>query len=106
MIDRLDTPTYSLVIPVFNEEECLAELVGRLRALMGRLDGATEVVFVDDGSRDRSYELIAAACREDPRFRAIRFSRNFGHQMAITAGLDFAAGEAVVVMDADLQDPP
>ena len=65
MIDRLDTPTYSLVIPVFNEEECLAELVGRLRALMGRLDGATEVVFVDDGSRDRSYELIAAACRED-----------------------------------------
>jgi polyisoprenyl-phosphate glycosyltransferase len=106
MIDRLDAPTYSLVIPVFNEEECLAELVGRLRALMGRLDGATEVVFVDDGSRDRSYELIAAACREDPRFRAIRFSRNFGHQMAITAGLDFAAGEAVVVMDADLQDPP
>jgi polyisoprenyl-phosphate glycosyltransferase len=103
---RLDTPTYSFVIPVLDEEECLPELLGRLRTVMQQLDGATEVIFVDDGSRDRSFELIRAACRDDPRFRAIRFSRNFGHQMAITAGLDFAAGDAVIVMDADLQDPP
>jgi polyisoprenyl-phosphate glycosyltransferase len=106
MIGRLDTPTYSFVIPVLNEEECLPELLDRLRGTMEQLDGPTEVIFVDDGSRDRSYELIDAACRADPRFRAIRFSRNFGHQMAITAGLDFAAGDAVIVMDADLQDPP
>jgi glycosyltransferase involved in cell wall biosynthesis len=99
-------PTYSLVIPIFNEEECLPELVTRLRSLMDRLDGSAEVLFVDDGSRDRSHELIVDACRTDVRFRAIQLSRNFGHQLAITAGLDFAAGEAVVVMDADLQDPP
>jgi len=103
---RLDTPTYSFVIPVLDEEKCLGELLTRLRATMEQLDGATEVIFVDDGSRDASFEMIEAACREDARFRAIRFSRNFGHQMAITAGLDFAAGDAVIVMDADLQDPP
>jgi polyisoprenyl-phosphate glycosyltransferase len=107
MIPRtLDAPTYSLVIPIFNEEDCLPELIERLRALMGQLDGTCEVVFVDDGSADRSLELMVAACDRDDRFRAIQLSRNFGHQLAITAGLDFAAGEAVVVMDADLQDPP
>jgi polyisoprenyl-phosphate glycosyltransferase len=100
------TPTYSLVIPIFNEEECFPELVARLRGLMDRLDGTCEVVFVDDGSRDRSAELMLAACTQDDRFRAVRLSRNFGHQLAITAGLDFALGDAVVVMDADLQDPP
>src|SRR4029450_2085310 len=99
-------PTYSLVIPIYNEQECLPELLTRLRSLMERLDGPAEVVFVDDGSRDRSYGLIVDACRADDRFRAIQLSRNFGHQLAITAGLDFAAGDAVVVMDADLQDPP
>jgi glycosyltransferase involved in cell wall biosynthesis len=107
MIPRtLDAPTYSLVIPIFNEEDCLPELIERLRALMEQLDGTCEVVFVDDGSADRSLELMVATCGRDDRFRAIQLSRNFGHQLAITAGLDFAAGEAVVVMDADLQDPP
>jgi dolichol-phosphate mannosyltransferase len=100
------SPTYSLVIPIYNEQECLPELVTRLRSLMERLDGPAEVVFVDDGSKDTSYELIVDACRADDRFRVIQLSRNFGHQLAITAGLDFAAGDAVVVMDADLQDPP
>ena len=99
-------PTYSIVIPIYNEQECLPELLTRLRSLMERLDGPAEVVFVDDGSRDRSYGMIVDACRTDDRFRAIQLSRNFGHQLAITAGLDFAAGDAVVVMDADLQDPP
>jgi glycosyltransferase involved in cell wall biosynthesis len=106
MIARLDAPTYSFVIPVLNEEDCLPELVERLRRTMEQLDGSAEVIFVDDGSSDGSYQLIDTTCRDDARFRAIRFSRNFGHQMAITAGLDFASGDAVIVMDADLQDPP
>ena len=98
----VDTPGYSLVIPIYNEEECLPELVARLEGLMERLDASAEVVMVDDGSNDKSYALILDACRRDARFRAIQLSRNFGHQMAITAGLDSAAGDA----DADLQDPP
>ncbi|HTG46910.1 MAG TPA: glycosyltransferase family 2 protein [Actinomycetota bacterium] len=102
----MGTPEYSLVIPIYNEEECLPELVGRLTALMERLDGPTEVILVDDGSKDKSYGLISDICSRDPRFHAVQLSRNFGHQTAITAGLDFASGNAVVVMDADLQDPP
>lgn len=74
--------------------------------LLNRLDGPGEVVLVDDGSVDSSFALMTAAADEDARFKVIRLSRNFGHQLAITAGLDFAAGEAVIVMDADLQDPP
>ena len=100
------TPTYSIVIPIHDEQECLPELVTRLRALMQELDAPAEVVLVDDGSRDDSYRLIGDTCERDARFHAVRLSRNFGHQLAITAGLDFAAGDAVVVMDADLQDPP
>jgi len=106
MLSGLETPTYSLVIPIFNEEESLPELLLRLRAVMDGLDGSAEVVLIDDGSVDRSYEQITDVCRADARFHAIRLSRNFGHQMAITAGLDHASGEAVIVMDADLQDPP
>ncbi len=102
----MGSPEYSLVIPIYNEEECLPELVARLQGLMDQLDGPSEVVFVDDGSKDKSYGMILDVCRSDARFRTIQLSRNFGHQMAITAGLDFASGSAVVVMDADLQDPP
>ena len=97
---------YSVVIPVFNEEETLPELTRRLGELLDRLDGPAEVIYVDDGSADGSYELMLDAHRGDPRFKAIRLSRNFGHEMATTAGLDAAAGAAAVVMDADLQDPP
>ena len=73
---------------------------------MDQLDGSSEVVFVDDGSKDKSYGMIPDVCRSDARFRTIQLSRNFGHQIAITAGLDLASGDAVIVMDADLQDPP
>lgn len=103
---RLETVKYSIVIPIYNEEESFPVLVKRLREVMDQLDGPVEVVLVDDGSRDLSYELMVAANREDPRFKVLQLSRNFGHQIAITAGMDVAAGQAVIVMDADLQDPP
>jgi polyisoprenyl-phosphate glycosyltransferase len=99
-------PEYSLVIPIYNEEETIPELVGRLNGLLERLDGDAEVILVDDGSSDGSYELMRAAREADERFKLLRLSRNFGHQIAVTAGLDVAAGNAVIVMDADLQDPP
>jgi len=97
---------YSIVIPIYNEEESFGALVSRLAEVMDQLDGPAEVVLVDDGSRDGSYALMVAANREDPRFKVLQLSRNFGHQIAITAGMDAAAGQAVIVMDADLQDPP
>ena len=99
-------PEYSLVVPIYNEAETIPELVRRLTDLVGKLDGAAEVILVDDGSSDGSYELMSLAREADPRFKLLRLSRNFGHQIAVTAGLDVAAGNAVIVMDADLQDPP
>lgn len=99
-------PTYSLVIPVFNEAEGLMVLFDRLEALLGSLDAPAEVLLVDDGSDDGSFEIICDLHERDPRFKVIRLSRNFGHQTAITAGMDLALGDAIVVMDADLQDPP
>jgi dolichol-phosphate mannosyltransferase len=99
-------PTLSVVIPVFNEEESIPELDRRLRAFLGELGESWEVVFVDDGSRDRSGALLQDLAEQEPRYKVISFGRNFGHQVAITAGMDRAEGEAVVVMDADLQDPP
>jgi dolichol-phosphate mannosyltransferase len=104
----LDTrrPTLSIVLPVFNEEEVIPELHRRLQAFLATLQLDAEVLFVDDGSRDRSLDLLRALCAHEPRYRILSFARNFGHQMAITAGIDHARGEAVVIMDADLQDPP
>jgi dolichol-phosphate mannosyltransferase len=102
----MNEPTYSIVIPIHDEEESFPALVSRLRELMEQLDGPAEAVLVDDGSRDGSHALMLEAHRRDPRFRIVQLSRNFGHQVAITAGLDFASGQAVIVMDADLQDPP
>ena len=99
-------PTYSLVIPAHNEEGVIPELAARLMEVMDALDGDAETILVDDGSRDRTYELMVDAAAGDPRFRLIRLSRNFGHQIALTAGVDLAAGDAVIVLDADLQDPP
>ena len=99
-------PTLSLVLPIFNEEEVLPELHRRLQEFLVELRLDAEVVFVDDGSRDRSMDLLRAFAAGDPRYRILSFARNFGHQAAITAGVDHARGEAVVVMDADLQDPP
>ncbi len=97
---------YSFVIPVLNEEDVLPQLFERLDSLLDGLDGSSEVVLVDDGSTDRTFGLIEKHSAEDHRYRGIRLSRNFGHQVAITAGMEHAKGRAVVVMDADLQDPP
>jgi glycosyltransferase involved in cell wall biosynthesis len=97
---------YSIVVPVFNEEAVLPILLRRLDILMDQLDGPAETIFVDDGSSDCSPIVLQALARHDPRYRYIGLSRNFGHQVAITAGMDAATGEAIIVMDADLQDPP
>jgi len=99
-------PKYSIVVPIFNEEAIIPELHRRLSAMLDGLDGPSELILVNDGSRDRSIELMRDIAARDPRVKVLSFSRNFGHQMAITAGIDHAAGEAVVVIDADLQDPP
>src|SRR6202051_62723 len=97
---------YSVVIPVFYEEAVLPILLRRLDTLMEGLEGPAEMIFVDDASTDCSSIILQAKARDDPRYRYIGLSRNFGHQIAITAGMDAAAGDAVIVMDADLQDPP
>ena len=102
----MEAVTYSIVIPIYNEQQSFPALVKRLLGVMEQLDGPAEVVLVDDGSQDASYELMVAANHDDPRFKVLQLSRNFGHQVAITAGMDAAAGQAVIVMDADLQDPP
>jgi polyisoprenyl-phosphate glycosyltransferase len=102
----MDAVKYSIVVPVHNEEESIAELVGRLREVMDKLDGPAEAAPVDDGSQDASYLLMPDAHGSDPRFKVIQLSRNFGHQLANMAGVDNASGQAVVVMDAGLQDPP
>ena len=99
-------PRYSIVAPVFNEEEGLREFYRRTSAVLNNLDGASELVLVFDGSRDRSPEIGRELRAQDPRLRLISFSRNFGHQVAITAGIDYAEGDAVVIIDSDLQDPP
>ena len=100
------TPTVSVVVPIFNEEDNLEELYRRVTEVMVGTGESYELVLVDDGSKDRSWDLIARFADEDLRVHGVLFSRNFGHQMAFTAGLDHARGEAVVIMDGDLQDPP
>jgi glycosyltransferase involved in cell wall biosynthesis len=102
----MPNPVYSFVIPIYNEKAVLPELHRRLCELFDRLDGDVEVVLVDDGSRDGSYEAMRDLAARDPRFRYVQLSRNFGHQVAITAGMDYSLGQAVIIMDADLQDPP
>lgn len=97
----------SLVVPCFNEEEVIQETIRRLGVLAAAQPAHDfEFVFVDDGSRDNTLTLLRQAAANDPRIRVIVFSRNFGHQLAVTAGIDEARGDAVVLMDADLQDPP
>src|SRR6516164_11029668 len=104
--EQISGPEVSVVIPVYNEAENISVLYERLIEV---LDGAKldfEIVFVDDGSTDNSVESLNEIGRSDKRVIVVELARNFGHQVAITAGLDFARGKAVVVMDADLQDPP
>lgn len=102
-----DGSLVSLVVPVFNEAEVLGTFYQRATGALSALDGMTyEILFVDDGSRDDSYQQLAQFAAEDPHIRVLKLSRNFGHQIAISAGIDYAKGDCVVIMDADLQDPP
>ncbi len=99
-------PTFSIVVPVHNEMDGLPELHRRLAAVMDQTGEPWELVLVDDGSQDHSTDVIAQLCAQDERVRGLSLTRNFGFQVAVTAGLDAARGQAVVLMDADLQDPP
>jgi dolichol-phosphate mannosyltransferase len=99
-------PIFSLILPVFNEEETLEETYRRVAAVVDKLDGEGEIIMVDDGSRDHSLQMMRELRQRDPRLRYLSLARNFGHQIAVTAGLRFAQGDAVIVLDSDLQDPP
>jgi glycosyltransferase involved in cell wall biosynthesis len=99
-------PTLSVVIPIYNEEETLEALYSRLSSVLERIGEDYEVILVNDGSRDGSERLLRAFSARNPRFKSVHFSRNFGHQTALTCGIDHAAGQAIVAMDGDLQDPP
>ena len=99
-------PEFSVVVPLFNEEANLGSLHARLSDALSALAAPYELVFVDDGSFDGTPALLERLARSDPRLVVVRLSRNFGHQAAVSAGLDHATGRAVVVMDGDLQDPP
>ncbi len=102
-----DRPLLSLVVPVYNESEVLGTFYERATGTLGALaDLDYELIFVDDGSRDDSYRQLTELAHRDPHVRVLKFSRNFGHQIAITAGIDHAQGDCVVVIDSDLQDPP
>ncbi|MBN4000511.1 glycosyltransferase family 2 protein [Nostoc sp. LPT] len=99
-------PKYSFIVPIYNEEEIIPELYRRLSAVMNRMDGLVELILINDGSRDRSLQLLRDLHQKDPRICYLSFARNFGHQIAVTAGLNFVRGQVIVILDADLQDPP
>jgi dolichol-phosphate mannosyltransferase len=104
--EKLENSLISVVVPVFDEQECIEEFVSRARAAMATAGVRHEIIFVDDGSRDGTADVIASLRERDPAIKSIRFSRNFGHQAALVAGLAHASGDAVVTMDGDLQHPP
>jgi len=97
---------YSIIVPLYNEEEVLPQTYPRLKKVMESLDDSYEVIMINDGSKDKTAFMAKEICLENPSFKMINFSRNFGHQTAITAGMDHARGQAIIVIDADLQDPP
>ena len=99
-------PKYSLVIPVYNEEANLQELNSEIKQVMSKLNESYEVIYINDGSRDRSLLVLRDLVKKDKNIKFLSFSRNFGHQAALTAGLDHAKGQAIISMDSDLQDPP
>lgn len=101
-----ENPRLSIVAPIYNEEGNIPVLYERVCDVMKTFGDTWELVTVNDGSKDRSRELLEDLCQEDPRVKLVNFSRNFGHQIAVTAGLRFTSGDAVVIIDADLQDPP
>ncbi|MDD3503125.1 MAG: glycosyltransferase family 2 protein [Eubacteriales bacterium] len=96
----------SLVVPLYNEEEVIASTHERLMRMIDSQELSFELIYVNDGSRDRTAAIVREFCDQDTRVKMLSFSRNFGHQIAITAGMDHSSGEAVVIIDADLQDPP
>jgi len=104
--DPIMKPVFSIIAPVFNECETLPELVRRVGAVMDELGEPWELLLIDDGSSDGSTEKIRELAAQDERIRPVIFARNFGHQIAVTAGLDYSRGDAVVIIDSDLQDPP
>ncbi|MBE2269049.1 MAG: glycosyltransferase family 2 protein, partial [Anaerolinea sp.] len=97
---------YSIVAPIYNEEGNIALLFERISQVMSSTNESWELILVNDGSRDRSPEMMDDLAARDPHVRVVHFARNFGHQTAVTAGMDHASGDAVVLIDADLQDPP
>jgi len=97
---------YSIIVPLYNEEEVIKETYKRLKEALKALEEPYEIIFVNDGSRDKTELLVEEICMKDKTIKFINFSRNFGHQIAITAGMDMSIGKAIVVIDADLQDPP
>jgi polyisoprenyl-phosphate glycosyltransferase len=99
-------PKYSLVIPVYNEESMIPELYRRVSAVMDGLDDTAELILIDDGSRDRTLALLRELHDRDERVVYLGLARNFGHQIAVTAGLNYVRGKVIIVLDADLQDPP
>ena len=102
----MSTPSISIIAPIYNETQSLSELFRRVKEVMDGIGETWELLLVDDGSTDGSTEIIGQLANEDARVRPVIFARNFGHQLAVTAGLDYAQGKAMVIIDADLQDPP
>lgn len=101
-----NSPVYSIVVPVYNEELVVEESYKRLKEVMDACNENYEIIFINDGSMDKTVGMIEEICNRDSNIRLLDFSRNFGHQVAVTAGMDYASGDAIVIIDADLQDPP
>ncbi len=101
-----NSPVFTIIAPIYNELENLPILYDRIKEVMVNSGQSWELILVDDGSTDGSTNLIREIAQKDARIRPVIFARNFGHQIAVTAGLDFSRGQAVVIIDADLQDPP
>jgi polyisoprenyl-phosphate glycosyltransferase len=99
-------PKYSVVIPIYNEESTILELYQRVSAVMNKLDDRSELILINDGSNDRTLGLLRELHDRDERVVYLSLARNFGHQIAVTAGLNYVRGEVIIVLDADLQDPP
>ena len=97
---------YSIIIPVFNEEVVIQESYSRLKKIMDSIGEDYELIFIDDGSKDSTEDKIKDFAKKDNKVRLLSFSRNFGHQIALSAGLDYVSGDAIIIIDADLQDPP
>jgi dolichol-phosphate mannosyltransferase len=102
----MNHPRISIVAPAYNEQETLPEFYRRIRDVLDGLDEPWELILINDGSSDRTGEVVRDLHQRDPRVCMVEFARNFGHQLAVTAGLDHARGDAVVIIDSDLQDPP